>query len=252
MGELLSELFSQRYEIGVYSRGEFETEFTVFDSIASLYRSSDHLVITTPAEEIKDIVTKLSEIDDREKKLIFDICTFKEDFIDEYKRLPNHLSIASVHPMFGEGIETLKDRNVIVVPVEGREQGAQQAEAFFEGFEAKVSRMDVEEHDKIMKILIGVPYFFGISYLSLISDIEGLERYGGTSFEFLSTYGRSVLNDSPAFIAEVIDHSADIFEDRIVDMEISKEEIQRLKEKYSDDIEESYSKMYDVLKSSPP
>ncbi|MFO7793184.1 MAG: prephenate dehydrogenase/arogenate dehydrogenase family protein [Candidatus Saliniplasma sp.] len=247
MGKLFAELFSKRYEVGVYSRGKFKTEFTVFDSIGSLFDFSNHLVITTPAEEIKDIVTKLSKIDDGEKKLIFDICTFKEGFIEEYKRLPQNLSIASVHPMFGEGIETMRDQNVIVVPVEGREQGAQQAEAFFEEFKAKVSLMDVEEHDEMMKILIGVPYFFGISYLNLISDLEGLERYGGTSFEFLSTYGKSVLNDSPAFIEEVIDHSADIVEDCIGNMKISKDEIQRLKEKYSDDIEESYSKMYDVV-----
>ncbi|MFW6065174.1 MAG: prephenate dehydrogenase/arogenate dehydrogenase family protein [Candidatus Natronoplasma sp.] len=248
MGELLAELFSKRYEVGVYSRGTFETEFTVFDSIESLYGFSNYLVITTPAEEIKSIVEKLSKTDVSESKVIFDISTFKEDFIDEYKRLPQHLSIASAHPMFGEGIETLKDQNVIVVPVKGREQGAQQVEAFFEGFRAKVSLMDVEEHDELMKVLIGVPYFFGISYLSLVSELEDPERYGGTSFEYLSTYGKAVLNDSPAFIEDVIDHSVDTVKECVGNMEFSKDVIDRLKEKYGDEIEENYSKMYDLVR----
>lgn len=248
MGKLFSELLSERYEIGVYSKGKFEAEFTVFDSIRSLYEFSNNLVITTPSEEIKEIVTKISKIDDREKKMIFDICTFKEGVIDEYRKLPQHLKIGSVHPMFGEGIETLKNQNVIVVPVEGREQGAQKVEEFFEGFGSNVSLMDVREHDELMKVLIGVPYFYGISYLSMISELDGLEKYGGTSFEFLSTYGKAVLNDSPAFIEEVIDHSADIIEDCIGDIEISKDEIDRLKENYSHEIEESYSKMYEVVR----
>ncbi|MFO7992168.1 MAG: prephenate dehydrogenase/arogenate dehydrogenase family protein [Thermoplasmata archaeon] len=247
MGKLFAELFSKRYEVGIYSRGTFQTEFVVFDSIESLYHFSSYLVITTPAEEIKDIVKKISKIDDGEKKVIFDICTFKEGFIDEYRSLPQNHSIASAHPMFGEGIETMKGRNVIVVPVKGREQEAHHVEKFFEGFGAKVSRMNVDEHDELMKVLIGVPYFFGISYLNLISDLEGLERYGGTSFEFLSTYGKSVLNDSPEFIEEVIDHSADILEDCIENMKISRDEIDRLKEKYSDEIEDSYSKMYEMV-----
>ncbi len=248
MGKLFSELFSKRYEIGVYSRGSFETEFTVFDSIESLYDFSNYLMIATPSEEIKEIITKLSKIDIGEKKVIFDICTFKEDFIDEYKRLPQPLNIASAHPMFSEGIETLNGQKVIVVPVKRREQGAHHVETFFEEFKAEVFLMDVEEHDKLMKILIGVPYFFGISYLSLISEFEDLEKCGGTSFEYLSTYGKAVLNDSPAFIEEVIGHSTDIVEDCIGDMDISKDEIDRLKEKYSDDIKESYSSMYDVLR----
>jgi len=58
MGELISELFSQRYEIGVYSRGEFETEFTVFDSLSHRCTNPQNTWwSTTPAEEIKDIVT---------------------------------------------------------------------------------------------------------------------------------------------------------------------------------------------------
>jgi len=247
MGKLLARQFSDRYDIGIYSKGDFETEFKILESVESLYVFSDYSIITVPAKEIPSILEKISRIDIDEDKVIFDISTFKKDFIDEYERFPEHISVASAHPMFGEGVDTLKDENVIVVPVEGREREAEYVESFFEEFEADVSRMNVDEHDELMKVLIGIPYFFGISYLSLISDCEDIESYGGTSFEFLSTYGKAVLNDSPEFIYEVIDNSIDSIERNLKNLDFDKEEINRLQENYGDEIDENYSKIYEML-----
>ena len=247
MGKLLARQFSERYKIGIYSKGDFETEFKILDSVESLYVFSDYLIITVPAKEIPSILDKISRIDLDEYKVIFDISTFKKEVIDEYKGLPKHLKVASAHPMFGEGVDTLKDENVIVVPVEERESGAEHVERFFEEFGADVSRMKVDKHDELMKVLIGIPYFFGISYLRLISDFDEIERYGGTSFEFLSTYGKAVLNDSHEFIYEVIDNSIDSIERNLKNLDFDKEEINRLQENYVDEIDENYSKIYEML-----
>ncbi len=248
MGKLLAQQFNERYKIGIYSKGNFETKFNVFNSVESLYNFSDYLVITVPAEEISSILDEISRIDLKEDKVIFDISTFKKDFIEEYKRLPQHLKVASAHPMFGEGVDTLKDENVIVVPVDGREREAEYVESFFEEFGADVSSMKADEHDEMMKILIGIPYFFGISYLRLISDIENIEKYGGTSFELLSTYGKAVLNDSSEFIHEVIDHSEDVVEVILKDRVVDEDKIKKLQKKYDDEVGENYSKIYEFLR----
>lgn len=248
MGKLLAEQINERYDIGIYSKGDFKTKFDIFDSVESLYDFSDYLIITVPTKEIPSILDKISRIDLKEDKVIFDISTFKKDFIEEYKRLPKHLKVASAHPMFGEGVETLKDENVIVVPVDGREREAEDVKSFFKEFGAGVSRMKVDEHDEMMKVLIGIPYFFGISYLKLISDFEDIEKYGCTSFEFLSTYGKAVLNDSPEFIQEVMNHSKDVIEVILKDRVVDEDKIKKLQKKYDDEIGESYSKIYDFLR----
>ncbi len=245
MGKLLAQQFSEHHEIGIYSKGDFQAEFEVFDYVGSLCRSSDCLVITVPSEEIESILDKLAEIEISEDKMIFDISTFKKDIMDGYKILPEHLKVASAHPMFGEGVDTLKDENVIVVPVEGREKDAEHVKRFFEGFGAEVSQMCVDKHDELMKVLIGIPYFFGISYLSLISKFEEIERYGGPSFEFLSTYGKAVLNDSSEFIEDVINHSSDEVREHLGRIEIGREDIEELREKYQSEIGWSYSKFYE-------
>lgn len=246
MGRSLAHQFSDQYKIGIYSKGDFETEFEVFDSLESLCSSSDCLAITVPSKEVKSILDKLAEMEISEDKMIFDISTFKKDIIDGYKSLPEHLTVASAHPMFGEGVDTLKDENVIVVPVEGKERGADRVKRLFKRFGADVSEMSPDKHDELMKVLIGVPYFFGLSYLSLISEFEEIERYGGPSFEFLSTYGKAVLNDSPEFIEEVIDRSTDFIEKIFDDPEIEGEELNSLQKKYRKDIERSYSKLYEL------
>ncbi len=252
MGKLLAREFSEDHSIGIFSKDELNTNHAVFDSLEKLYRNSTYLVLTIPSQEVQKTLKKLSSLDTEDEKVIFDISTFKEDIIDLYCEFPSSVRVASVHPLFGPGIGSIKSENVILVPVKGREEDADHIEEFFESFQADVSRMDVEKHDDLMSITIGVPYFLGISYLRLISRYEDLQEdpdmYKGTSFDYLSNYGKAVLKDSPEFIKEVFEHSGDKIEEMFEMKTIETQDIQKLKSQHKEEIEESYSRLYEVFK----
>ncbi|MDK2868971.1 MAG: hypothetical protein PWP39_206 [Pyrococcus sp.] len=105
--------------------------------------------------------------------------------------------------------------------------------------------MSAEEHDRIIGFVIGVPYLLGIAYLKLSLE-NNLERFGGTSFRFLTIYGKAVLNDDPRFIEEVIKRSREEIEEffKIV----NSTDVHELSKKIPrEEIKKAYEKFYKVL-----
>ncbi|MFW5953411.1 MAG: prephenate dehydrogenase/arogenate dehydrogenase family protein [Candidatus Natronoplasma sp.] len=248
MGHLLAKQFAEDHDINIYSEEKLNTRFNKYRTIESLYIDSKYIVIAVPSKEIESLLKKLSNIDVEETKTIFDISTFKSDFIDIYKMFPDNVKTASAHPMFGEGIESIEDEKVVIIPVNGREDDSDHVEEFFRQLGANTVKIDADEHDEMMKITIGIPYFLGMSYLNMVSKTDDIDMFGGTSFEYLTTYGKAVLNDSPEFIEEVIDHSRDKIEEFLEEAKSGEVDIERLKEKYEDEIDESYTDFYRVMR----
>ncbi|MFP4051564.1 MAG: prephenate dehydrogenase/arogenate dehydrogenase family protein [Thermoplasmata archaeon] len=248
MGRLLAEQFDKNYHIKIFTKEKLKTRFSKYDSLESLYNDSKYIVITVPSKEIESLLKNLSNIDVEERKIIFDISTFKSDFIDIYKMFPDNVKTASTHPMFGEGIGSIAGEKVVIIPVDGRENDSDHVEEFFSQLGANTVKIDADKHDKMMKMVIGIPYFLGMSYLNMASKTDDIDMFGGTSFEYLTAYGKAVLNDSPEFIEEVIDHSRDKIEEFLTEAKSGEVDIERLKEKYEDEIEESYTDFYTVMK----
>nr|WP_237718502.1 prephenate dehydrogenase/arogenate dehydrogenase family protein [Pyrococcus furiosus] len=114
-----------------------------------------------------------------------------------------------------------------------------------EGLGGKVEFMSVEEHDRIVGFVIGVPYLLGIAYLKLSLE-NNLERFGGTSFRFLTIYGKAVLNDGPRFIEEVIRRSREEIAEFL--KSIDSVNVHELSKKVSrEEIERAYEKFYKIL-----
>ena len=248
MGKLLANIFSKKFKIGVYSPDSSIDEYRNFESLEDLFNNSDIICIAISRRDTIDVLDILSNIESCEEKIIFDISTFKEGLMEKYRNFPPNVKVASIHPMFGEGIDSLKDENVIIVPIEGRKNDSEYIVDLLEELEVNISQMNVEKHDEIMKVVIGIPYFFGISYLDLISKYENIEDYGGTSFEYMSIYSKSILNDSPEFISEVIENSKDVIEEYFKNLEIENVDIEKLREEYKEEIEESYLNFYNHLR----
>lgn len=248
MGKLFAEIFSEKFKIGVYSLNSPIDKYRNFESLEDLFHNSDIICIAISKKDTIDVLDIIASIESYEEKIVFDISTFKEGLMEKYRNFPSNVKVASIHPMFGEGIDSLKDENVIIIPVEGRENDSAYIVELFEKFEVNINRMKVEDHDEIMKVVIGIPYFFGISYLDLISKYENIEDYGGTSFEYISTYSKSILNDSPEFISEVIENSRDVIKEHFKKLDIEEIDIEKLKEEYKGEIKESYLKFYNHLR----
>ena len=247
MGKLFAREFSRRHEVGICSRHANGSEFEFFGSMEELFKWANVLIVARSLEETPQVLEKLAELSEKiEGKVIFDISTFKRHVMEIYRRFPEGVKVCSVHPMFGAGAESFKGRRFIVIPVEGREEDINSVINLFKDFRAEVFVADAETHDEMMKVVIGIPYFIGISFLSFLSEFEGVENFGGTSFKYLTTYAKAVLNDSPEFIKEVLEFSKDKIEEFL---EFAKADvnIKDLKKRHKEQIIESYRRFYKVL-----
>jgi prephenate dehydrogenase len=99
----------------------------------------------------------------------------------------------------------------------------------------------------MMKVVIGIPYFIGISFLSFLLKFEGVENFGGTSFEYLITYAKAVLNDSSEFIDEILEFSKDKIEEFLRFVGKGEFNVEKLREKFEHEIEGGYKRFYMVL-----
>ncbi|WP_175059381.1 prephenate dehydrogenase/arogenate dehydrogenase family protein [Thermococcus sp. 2319x1] len=210
MGRLFERCLGGRFEVIFYSEhGRSDVE-----SLEELYLKSDVVMVASSLASTPERLGKLAEIS-REyggKKTVFDIATFKSHVIKAYTGFSEETTVASVHPMFGPGAKSIEGKRFIVVPIPGREEGAEKVADFIRSFGGKVTFLDWKTHDKMMGFVIGVPYFIGLSYLSFSRKLR-LEEFGGTSWAFLETYGKAVLHDSPDFIRDVLSLSREQIED---------------------------------------
>lgn len=248
MGRLFAREFSRKHEVGIYSEHAQEGGFRLFGSMEELFKWADVIVVAKSLTETPQVLETLAKLSEKSQgKVIFDISTFKRDVMEIYGKFPGSVRVCSVHPMFGAGAKSFEGRRFIVVPVDGREEDAKPVVALLRQFKAEVFVADAETHDEMMKAVIGIPYFIGISFLSFISNVEGVENFGGTSFEYLTAYAKAVLNDSPEFIEEVLELSKDRIEEFLEFAEREKFDIEALRKKFEHEIGESYGRFYRVL-----
>ncbi|MFO8110086.1 MAG: hypothetical protein R6U17_06180 [Thermoplasmata archaeon] len=105
--------------------------------------------------------------------------------------------------------------------------------------------MDPITHDEVMKVVIGIPYFMGLKYLTYISQMEDnlevdMDKLGGTSYRFLKVFSQSILHDSPSFIDEILDLSQDQIKRFMDFLEADHLDTARLKKENKEDIDDSY------------
>ncbi|MFA4639411.1 prephenate dehydrogenase/arogenate dehydrogenase family protein [Pyrococcus kukulkanii] len=244
MGRTFARILRKKHEVKVYSNYSKRD----FSNLKELYEWSDVIILATSMEKIRDQLQELKKIAQENPKdaVLFDIATFKSEIIGLYVDFPKSVKVASVHPMFGPGVTSFEGEKFIIVPVPGREDDSRMVADLIRKFGGNASFLLAEKHDYIMGYVIGVPYALGLAYLRL-SLKRGLDEFGGTSHEYLITYGKAVLNDSPEFIREVLKNSwKQIVE--FLGMVLSVNPGQLKEEVGKEEIEEAYKRFYECLK----
>lgn len=193
MGRWLKREISKRHETAIYDVDPSRSEMP----LERLVEASDVLIVAVGFRDAGRVLEGLSRFG-LCGKLVMDIATFKRYVLGAYASIPDCALAATVHPMFGPGAKSMEGGRVVVMEVPGR-RGADRAEEFFRGLGAVVIRGDVEEHERFVKYTIGLSYAVGLALARVYSRYWPLlEKYGGTSFRYLSTYAASLLGDPSA------------------------------------------------------
>lgn len=88
----------------------------------------------------------------------------------------------SIHPLFGPGATTLKDKTIVVTPIKDGDEEARLAAELFP--EAEIRVMDEDEHDRAVAYAIQLPHLLTQIASAVLSGLDGLP-IEGTSFSML-------------------------------------------------------------------
>lgn len=166
---------------------------------------SDVIVLAAPISATPNLIDRLTAA--CVPGLIFDICSLKSPLLDAIGRAQRSgRRIASVHPMFGPQVEVLADRNIVVCDC-GDSTSAADAQALFENTSARLVRMPVTEHDRLMSCVLGLSHLsnlvFGQALVTSGIGFDQLSEVASTTFRAQLGVTTPVVNENPELYYEI-------------------------------------------------
>ncbi len=167
------------------------------DNVNAVERA-DRILICVPIESFEDLVKEISVHVHRGQE-VMDICSVKEAPVNIMHKYIKDAVTLGAHPMFGPGAKNIKNQNFILTPTNVKEQVlARDFGKWLESKGAKVFFMSPKEHDKIMSVVIGLPYF--LSYVvcdTLLSygQFTKAKYVSGVSYKLLLTMVEAVVSE---------------------------------------------------------
>lgn len=126
-----------------------------------LARSCDVIVLSLPIQTAIPICRQVGPLLSSDQ-LMMDVCSLKAPILDAMLRY-SPAQVMGVHPLFGPFTETIRGQNLIVCPGRG-ETLVQWMIALFKNYEAAVTFMDPQKHDRFMAIVQGLTHMITVSF----------------------------------------------------------------------------------------
>lgn len=147
-------------------------------------RGFDIVLLATPPSATAPLLRALRGVGG---PLILDIASLKAPVADALRELAaSGARVASIHPMWGPSADLLASRNVVVCGC-GSPEAAREARKLFEDTAANVVEMDLEGHDRLMALVLGIPHaaslVFGHALASQPIPLREVAPLGGPTFQ---------------------------------------------------------------------
>lgn len=209
MGRVFARYFKKHdFNIILYARNEEKLKQTASElnvnyklSLKECVKDADMVMVTVPitstVDIIKDVVPLL-----KPNSLIFDITSLKYDIIKEYEEVKKKYPVncLSLHPMFGPGIEDMKNYVMLVLRVGGTANYNEIVSNLLDLFKSDgliINETTPEIHDKRIAMTLGVPHMLNILFLNLLrrlnQPLNELTNYTGTTFLLQKVFAESII-----------------------------------------------------------
>jgi chorismate mutase/prephenate dehydrogenase len=149
--------------------------------------------------------------------VIADIASIKSPLVEPIARLRRAGGrVASIHPMFGPATALLRERDVVVCDT-GDASATEAVEALFRPTSARLVRLPLADHDRIMADLLSLAHASAIAFALALPETEHPVR--STTFQALERLS-----------AEVVRESADVYFEIQADNPYSAAAVERLRQ----------------------
>jgi len=174
------------------------------DSLIGSILKADYVLLSTPAKKTPEIIRLISKEMKRGACLI-DIASQKSKTATALAKMPSKISPICVHPMFGPGTKTMKNQNIISIPIKDGKKELTMAKSLFVG--ANFVTIDSTEHDKKIALILGLTHLINIAFAHILAKDEKIkltEKMAGTTFKAQKIISESILTESPELIETII------------------------------------------------
>ena len=174
------------------------------DSLIGSILKADYVLLSTPTKKTPEIIRLISKEMKRGACLI-DIASQKSKTATALAKMPTKISPICVHPMFGPGTKTMKNQNIISIPIKDGKKELTAAKSLFVG--ANFVTIDSNEHDKKIALILGLTHLLNISFANILAKddkIKLTEKMAGTTFKAQKIISESILTESPELIETII------------------------------------------------
>jgi chorismate mutase/prephenate dehydrogenase len=184
------------------------------DDFASAAHEYDLVLIATPPSATG---TALASLEGRTRGLILDIASLKAPHADALRRLAaSGARVASIHPMWGPSADLLAGRNLVVCDV-GNTEATRAARALFAHTAANVVEMRLDEHDRFMGLVLGLPHALNLVFGAALANqplaFDAVRDLGGPTFQKQVAVSREVAGENKDLYFEIQrlnPHTADV------------------------------------------
>ncbi|MEM7054869.1 MAG: bifunctional chorismate mutase/prephenate dehydrogenase [Pseudomonadota bacterium] len=192
MGRWLARFFdSQGFHVQIADPASQPAQggFDAVDDWHDAAHTADVIAICTPIEISRRILAELIGLADQQPiaALVFDIASVKAPLIESLQQAAQAgLNICSIHPMFGPDTMLLAERHVLFMDV-GPAAAVDQARALFEDTMAEQVNVSLEQHDRLMALVLGLSHALNIAFADALAqsglDAAQLAAISSTTFK---------------------------------------------------------------------
>lgn len=197
-------LESKGYAVSVSDpRGPVNGRPHVADAAAEAARFDLVLLATPPSAT----PAALKSLAGRATGVVLDIASLKAPHLAELRELAaTGVRVSSIHPMWGPATDLLAGRNVAVCDC-GNPDANALARQLFEDTAANIVDVPLEEHDRLMGLVLGLPHaaslVFGRALARLGPPFEEVSHLGGPTFQKQVAVSREVAGENKDLYYEI-------------------------------------------------
>ncbi|MBN1366972.1 MAG: prephenate dehydrogenase [Dehalococcoidales bacterium] len=141
----------------------------------------------------------------RPGQVIVDITSVKTMPVDIMHMYFKKAEVLGTHPLFGPGAKNVANMNFVLTPTNKRESAlAQKVTAYLEARSARVTLMTPQEHDGMMKVILGLAHYIALvsaDTLAGLKNIRQMAAISGITYKVLLTLIESVISEDPELYA---------------------------------------------------
>lgn len=166
------------------------------------------IMLSIPATSHEETIAAVAPLMKKDA-VLFDIASVKGTIpaILLAARSKHGIHVLSTHPMYGPGTESMRNKNFILVDLEGDKNVLDEFKAIIEPERPTIIEATAQEHDRMIAYTLGIPHMLNILFGKFLKDqhvdIEKLVSFEGTTFHLQHLISQEVVTQEPYIYATI-------------------------------------------------